>query len=36
MLIGQSAEKLKATRDGLAEFDAVAEFVAEATDERNK
>ncbi len=33
MLVGRSVEKLKTTRDGLAEFDAVAEFAAEATDE---
>jgi NAD(P)-dependent dehydrogenase (short-subunit alcohol dehydrogenase family) len=33
MLVGRSAEKLKATRSRLAEYDAVADFVADAADE---
>lgn len=34
MLVGRSADKLKATRERLSEYDRVAEFVADATDEK--
>ena len=34
MLVGRSAEKLRETRERLAEYDAVTDFVAEATDEK--
>ncbi|MGB7203624.1 MAG: SDR family NAD(P)-dependent oxidoreductase [Pyrinomonadaceae bacterium] len=34
MLVGRSAEKLRETRKRLAEYDAVTDFVAEATDEK--
>jgi len=33
MLVGRSAEKLKETRERLAEYQNVAEFVADAADE---
>ena len=33
MLVGRSAEKLKATRERLSNFENVTEFVADATDE---
>lgn len=33
MLVGRSAEKLKATRERLSNFESVTEFVADATDE---
>lgn len=34
MLVGRSKEKLKATRERLAEFEAIADFVADAADEQ--